>query len=283
MTKAEERVVLPEVNSDRWLSLENFVGETWRSIQEYEDRYMVSNYGRVKSLEFTITNLTNPNIKFYKQKYPEKILRQYKNHDGYLLVTLCKNGKTKRISVHRLVGIAFLDNNSGLPMINHKDESKTNNCVYLNNDGTVDYDKTNLEWCDNKYNCNYGSVKQRLSKKKSKTVQQYSLDGTLIKEFSSVKIASIETGLSVGRICDCCNGKKKSLTGGGYLWKYKNSDREIVPRPKILQYTMSGELVGAWDSVALASRSIGIHSITGIYNCLSGRAKSSGGYIWKKS
>lgn len=282
MSKAEERAKLPEANSKRWLSLDDFDGEHWRYIPGYEDRYMISNYGRVKSLEITITNITNPNIKFYKQSYPSKILRQYKNHDGYLMVTLCKNGTRKHISAHRLVGLIFLNNKFNFPMINHKDECKTNNCVYLNDDGSVDYEKSNLEWCDNRYNCNYGTVKERVAKSKSKPVQQYDLDGTLIKEFSSVQIASIETGLSSGRISDCCNGKNKSLTGGGFFWKYKDSDKIIVPRPKLAQLTKEGEVVKIWEDVASASKALCHHSQTSIYNCIKGRSKTAGGYIWKK-
>lgn len=281
MSRASE-AVLPEVNSERWLSLGNLPGEVWRTVPGYEDRYMVSNYGRVKSLETTITNLTNPNVKFYKQKYPEKILRPCKNHDGYLIVVLCKNGKTKGISVHRLVAFAFLENPLGLPMVNHKDESKTNNCVYFNDDGTIDYNKSNLEWCDNKYNCNYGTVKERISKIMSKPVQQYTLDGELISEFASVKDASLATGLSASRISSCCNRRKKSFTGGGFLWKYKNSETAIIPRPKIKQLTMDGNIVNIWDDVISAANANGIRSPTGIYNCLSGRAKTAGGYIWRK-
>ena len=64
MTKAEERIKLPEANSKRWLSLKDLDGEHWRFIPDYEDRYMISNYGRVKSLEITITNITNVNSPF---------------------------------------------------------------------------------------------------------------------------------------------------------------------------------------------------------------------------
>ena len=282
MSKRAEDAIFPEINSERWLSLENLPNEVWRAVPNYEDRYMVSNYGRVKSLEITITNLTKPNVRFYKQHYPEKILRPCKNHDGYLMVVLCKNGKTKGTSVHRLVALAFLDNPLGLPMVNHKDESKTNNCVYFNDDGTIDYNKSNLEWCDNKYNCNYGTVKERMSRIMSKPVQQYTLDGEFIAEFDSVKDASLETGLSVSRICDCCNRRKKSFTGGGFLWKYKNSNTVIVPRPKITQLTIEGDIVNTWNDVVSAANANKLRSLTGIYNCLKGRAKTAGGYIWKK-
>ena len=40
------------------------------------------------------------------------------------------NGKRKHMRVHRLVALAFLPNPDNLPQINHKDEDKTNNCVW---------------------------------------------------------------------------------------------------------------------------------------------------------
>ena len=53
-------------------------------------------------------------------------------------------------SVHRLVAIAFLPNPDNLPEVNHRDEDKINNSV------------ENLEWCDGKYNVNYGTRNDRI-------------------------------------------------------------------------------------------------------------------------
>lgn len=48
----------------------------------------------------------------------------------------------------------------------------------------------------------------------------------------------------------------------------------------ILQYNKDGELLFEYPSISEASRQSGI-SITAIHNCLSGRSKTSGGYLWK--
>jgi hypothetical protein len=40
-----------EVNSQRWLSLEDFEGEVWKDIPEYVGLYKAANYGRVKYLD----------------------------------------------------------------------------------------------------------------------------------------------------------------------------------------------------------------------------------------
>ena len=75
-----------------------------------------------------------------------------KTKTGYLRITLNKNGKYKTFAVHRLVAEAFIPNPNNLPCVNHKDENQFNN------------DFRNLEWCTYKYNSNYGTIKQRLSK-----------------------------------------------------------------------------------------------------------------------
>jgi len=105
--------------------------EVWKYIFDYPN-YQVSNLGRIRSL------------KTYK------ILKLKKNKDGYLVVCLCKYSKKHTIFVHRLVAKAFVPNYNNYTVINHKDEDKTNN-IY-----------TNLEWCTQKYNVNYGTRIKRI-------------------------------------------------------------------------------------------------------------------------
>ena len=117
--------------------------EIWKDIPGYEGLYQVSNFGRVKSLRRPYGN--NGGIQWTK----ERILSPGKDKDGYLQVNLHCNGKQHQRKVHRLVAQAFLPNMDNLPMVNHKDEDKTNNNV------------DNLEWCDQKYNINYGGCIDR--------------------------------------------------------------------------------------------------------------------------
>lgn len=120
--------------------------EIWKDIVGYEGLYQVSNLGNVKRL------------KGYKGRgkgyiVEEHLIQPSINSRGYQNVVLCKNGKTKTFTMHRLVAIAFLDNPDNLPQVNHKDENKTNNCV------------DNLEWCDSVYNNNYGTRNKKCSDK----------------------------------------------------------------------------------------------------------------------
>ena len=117
----------------------------WRPIEGYEGLYEVSNTGQVRSFDRYV-KYSNGRIHLHKGKVLSPSIR----YDGYLVVLLSYNGKHKMFSVHRLVAEAFIPNPDNLPQVNHKDEDKTNNSV------------ENLEWCDNKYNMNYGTRKRRV-------------------------------------------------------------------------------------------------------------------------
>ena len=84
--------------------------ELFKRIDEY-DNYFVSNFGNIKNSK------TN------------KILKPGTHTQGYKLINLCKNGKSKSFTVHRLVCNAFLENSDNKPMIDHIDENKENNNV----------------------------------------------------------------------------------------------------------------------------------------------------------
>lgn len=123
------------------------IEEIWRPIEGYEGLYEVSNTGKVRSLDRYVKN-GHSSYKLHKGK----VLSPAKDKNGYLKVNLSCNGKNNIIRVHRLVAQAFIENFDNLPEINHKDEDKTNNNV------------TNLEWCDRKYNNNYGTKIERQKK-----------------------------------------------------------------------------------------------------------------------
>ena len=170
--------------------------EVWKDVVGYEGLYQVSNQGRVKSLWFG----------------KERILKPGREKKGYLQVCLSKNGKMKHYKVHRLVGQSFIQNPNNLPEINHRDEDKTNNRV------------ENLEWCDRKYNNNYGNHNQKVFEKTtngklSKPVLQYTKDGIFVKEWKSTHDVERNLGYDQSHISRCCLGKLKSTYG--FVWKYK--------------------------------------------------------------
>ena len=114
------------------------INEVWRDVAEYNGKYQVSNLGRVRSVCDT-------------KQSRVIILKPMKQKNGYLYVSLWRNNKKKNVLIHRLVAQSFVDNPNNHKEVNHKDENKENNVV------------ENLEWCEHKYNMNYGSVGNKIS------------------------------------------------------------------------------------------------------------------------
>ncbi len=114
------------------------IKEIWKDVIGYENLYQISSLGRVKSLG----NGGSNNSK-------ERIMKLKLGSRGYYEVSLCKEGKHKSFTIHRLVAQAFLDNPNNYPCVNHKNEVKTDNRV------------DNLEWCTQAYNNIYGTKLER--------------------------------------------------------------------------------------------------------------------------
>ena len=185
--------------------------EIWRTAvydgEPYEG-FEVSNLGRILSLNYRRTGRT-------ELKNPSD------NGDGYLRVGLSKNGKTKYCLVHRLVAETFLENPENKPCINHKiegDKGKKINMVIFNTDGSIDREKTTIEWCTYEENNNYATHNERMAKTKSKKVLQLSLNGDLIREWPSTQECG-RNGFDQSVVARCCRGERK--THKGFRWKYK--------------------------------------------------------------
>lgn len=243
--------------------------EIWKDIIDYEGLYQVSNLGRVKSLN-------------YHREHFEKVLIPAINIYGYFRVNLCKNGKTKNFSVHRLVAQAFIPNPNNYPQVNHKKEfEKDNNCV------------ENLEWCTQKYNCNYGTAKERTAqhtdyRKRSEKlmikVYQYDFEGNLIKEWKSASDAG-RNGFSLQCIQTCCN-HKRSKTHKGYIWSYEKIEKEKIIKMsefkfrKIIQKTLDNKPIKIWNTIKEITEQLKINKSC-ICGCCTGKLKTSGGYKWE--
>lgn len=121
--------------------------EEWRPVPEFEDAYEVSNLGRVRSLDrwAEYVNHGTPT----RMRIHGKVLKLYKDEDGYLRINVKVGSKSKTFGVHRLVAQAFIPNPDSLPCVNHKDYNPENNVV------------NNLEWCSIEYNNEYSNNKFR--------------------------------------------------------------------------------------------------------------------------
>jgi len=87
------------------------MNEIWRQIKDYEGIYEVSNLGNIRTIRTGIIRVCQ--------------LHKY----GYITVRLSKNGKVKKVLVHRLVAQAFTHTVENKPYITHIDGDRQNNIV----------------------------------------------------------------------------------------------------------------------------------------------------------
>lgn len=174
--------------------------EIWKSINDFEELYQVSNKGRIRNAS-------------------KKILKTALNHNGYVTVYLSKHSKKYVKRVHRLVAEAFIANPDNKVQVNHIDGNKQNNNIL------------NLEWCDasenirHAYKNNLFEKQREMAKKKlsehatAREVNQIDLNGNFIKKWGCIK----EAGIFFGRerptaIVSCCKGRLN--TAYGFKWEY---------------------------------------------------------------
>lgn len=99
--------------------------EVWKPIKGYEEKYLISNLGRVKSIRRNI------------------IMKTYKIYNGYHCIAFRPHGAKggqQHLLISRLVASHFLPMVDGKGYVNHKDGNKDNNSV------------DNLEWVNREEN-----------------------------------------------------------------------------------------------------------------------------------
>lgn len=226
--------------------------EIWKDVVGYEGLYKVSNKGRVKSL---------PRIVRCGHGYAlskERVLASVIGKQGYHQYSLHDGSSRKNMRGNRLVAMAFLPNPKNLPCVNHKDENRGNDNV------------ENLEWCTQKYNCNYGTapMRRRQNDSKIKAVCQYDMDGNFIAKFRSINDAKRAIGASHhATIVQCCQHLRMSFKG--FIWLYesdsKESLHEVVKRNResinfyrVMRIDRETNKQTVYGSIAEAVRSTGL-------------------------
>lgn len=189
--------------------------EIWRDIPTYLGIYQASNFGRIRTYPKPVScyNSIGQDV---SMTLGGDILQQTQNNNGYYYVVLTVNGKANRIGVHRLVSMAFIPNPDCLPIVNHKDENPTNNNV------------ENLEWCTYKYNSNYGTSRERQSKKKrqfhKKKIEMLTVDNVPLRIFNNfVEIEEyFQRGDLHANLIAVCKGRRNTCMG--YKWRILNEE-----------------------------------------------------------
>lgn len=193
---------------ERWYDIDDLPNETWKDLcfetnneqHNYMGLYMISNYGRIKSL--------TRNIDSQQKIIYERILKPVKAGRGYLKVCLSNNGVVKQFNIHKLVALVFIPNEEDGLIVDHIDCNRTNNKV------------TNLRWCTYRENsCHTRRHKIIITVNgKQKLITQYKRGGEIVGVYPSCADASRKTGFSHSFICRAC--KNENFTTGSYRWGY---------------------------------------------------------------
>jgi len=97
------------------------IEESWRPIPGYEGNYEVSDLGRVRSLDRVLTCGSQ------RRRFTGQILSQFPNGEGRPTASINRDGRPRRVLVHRLVLLAFVGEPPAGHVACHNDGDCTNN------------------------------------------------------------------------------------------------------------------------------------------------------------
>lgn len=237
--------------------------EIWKPVVGYEDFYEVSNFGRVKSIP--------------RKGTKGGIMKPSPDDDGYLRVTLCKNGEKEYCQVHQLIMLAFVGKCPDGCEVDHIDGNPSNNCL------------ENLRYVTHKENIHNPITKKRqkeASKKRSQNQEWQKNHAEALRRLSQDPEWQKNHTEAMQKLAqdpewqkNVREGAKKRAADPEYLKKTAEANRKRCCKP-VNQYTIDGEFVKTWSSTTEAARELGFQQ-TNISHCLHGNQHTAGGYIWK--
>ena len=288
--------------------LTNLKGECWKDIPGLEMYFKISNYGRIKRLEY---ELEYSDGRLYIK--PEKIIkpvlmkipnRFMKDNVYFLRATITLFKQKYNFSLARLVYYCFkgpIKLNDESALILTKDGNGLNitpsNLIKASlaekQQRIFDLNRREPLFVDREAR-KRGIAKSKLTN--NKQVTQYSMQGKKIKTYRSIAIASDKTGISHSHISNRARGHE--FSAGGFIWRFGNAPEinissmldTIAKRrkknketfgKKVAQYKLNGRRVATYPTINDAAKITGIKH-TEISRVMQKRRFSAGGFFWQE-
>jgi hypothetical protein len=166
----------------------------WREIVELNGLYEASSSGEIR------------------RKKTGHIMATRESNSGYLMATVCVDGKARTVYVHRVVALAFAARCEGQTQVNHIDGNKRNNAA------------DNLEWVTPRENMAHAKAKglideaaRRCGLDKARKAAAETHRKRVIRSdgvvFESIEEAAAATGCAAVSISGHLHGRMKTLKG----------------------------------------------------------------------
>lgn len=288
--------------------LQNIKGERWKDIPGLEAYFKVSNYGRIKRMEYEL-EYSDGRVYIKPEKIIKPVLmkapnRFMKDHVHFLRTTVTLYKQKYNFSLARLVYHCFkkpIESDEGLVVILAKDGNPLNitpSNLIMASIST----KQQRVFALNRKERVFGDeetrkraiAKSRLAN--NKQVTQYSMQGKKIKTYPSVAIAAQKTGINASHISNRARGAEYSA--GGFIWRFgKASEIDIKPLldtiakrreknkavfgKKVTQYKLNGRRVATFPTINDAAKATGIKH-TEISRVMQKKRFSAGRYYWQE-
>jgi len=291
------------------IELKNIKGERWKDIPEFEMYFKVSNFGRIKRLEYELEysdgrRYVKPEkiIKPVLMKIPNRFMMDcvyflrttitlYKQKYNFSIARLVYQCFKKPIKIEDESVVILTKDGNGLNikpsnLIMASLSEKQQRIFELNRREPLVVDKDSRK---------RGIAKSQLTN--NKQVTQYNIQGKKVKTYPSIAVASKRTGISHSHISSRARGNEYSA--GGFIWRF-GKDPQIDIKPmldaiakrgrenkeafgkKVTQYKLNGRRVATYPTINDAANTTGIRH-TEISRVITQEKRfSAGGFYWQE-
>ena len=144
--------------------------------------------------------INKEDLEIYKKTRSGKMIKLSKWVDstGYYMVAFRSEGKKYWKRIHRLIAETLIPNPNNYPQVNHIDGNKLN------------YNITNLEWCDNKYNTQEAYNNGLYKSTKECPIRATNKTNGKIFEFNSIRKCAEELKINRKTLTAILKGEKRT-------------------------------------------------------------------------